>query len=353
MIKVEKRLETPKYLQIITPILSVVAALVFSSILLLVTGESAADAMRTIFLGSITSWQEVLVNGITLMILSIGVAVAFKMVIWNVGASGQMMIGMVCAAGVALFLPGPLGFEIPSFLLILIMSIAAVIGGGLWALISGGAKALWNVNEVITSLLLNYVALYILQFLVYGPWKGVTSMGFPQTDAFPDAARIPTIFPTGRIHYGLFVAIAIVIIFYFVLNKSRWGYEIRVIGEGRNVARYGGMSLAKNIVLAMFTSGGLAGLAGAIQLSALEGRLSPHINTDLGYTAIIVVWLSRLHPLVIGLVSVFMGALLYAETSLPAAGIPQEIAKLLQGSILLFVIAGDFFSKYKVKNVKK
>lgn len=353
MLKVEKRLEIPAKLQILTPILSVVAALLFSSLILLVTGESASRAMDTIFVGSVINWQEVLVNGITLMILSIGVAVAFKMVIWNVGAAGQMMIGMIFASGVALFLPGRLNFELPSVALILLMSLAAVLGGGLWALISGGAKAFWNVNEVITSLLLNYVALYVLQFLVYGPWKGVTSIGFPQTDPFPAAARIPTIFPTGRIHYGLFVAVAIVIIFYFLLNKSRWGYEIRVIGEGRNVARYGGMSLAKNIVVAMFVSGGLAGLAGAIQISALEGRLSPHLNTDIGYTAIIVVWLSRLHPLVIGLVSVFMGALLYAETSLPAAGIPQEIAKLLQGSILLFVIAGDFFAKYKVKRVKE
>lgn len=350
MIKVEKRLETPKYLLILTPIVSVLVALMFSAILLLVTGEDAARAMNTIFGGSLINWQEVLVNSVTLMILSIGVAVAFKMVVWNIGAAGQMMIGMICAAGVALFVP--IGLRDSAFLIPL-MAVAAVIGGGLWALISGGAKAIWNVNEVITSLLLNYVALYILQFLVFGPWKGVTSSGFPQTDPFPAAAKIPAIFATGRLHYGLFVALAIIIIFYFLLNKSRWGYEIRVIGEGRNVARYGGMSLSKNIIIAMFVSGGLAGLAGAIHVSALEGRLSPHMNTDIGYTAIIVVWLSRLHPLVISVVSVFMGALLFAETNLPAAGIPSEIAKLLQGSILFFVIAGDFFSRYKVKYVKE
>ena len=218
MIKVEKRLETPKYLQVLTPIASVLAAVIFSSILLLLTGEDAAKAINTIFGGSIINWQEVLVNSITLIILSIGVAVAFKMVVWNIGAAGQMMIGMICAAGVALF--APIGLK-HSFLLIPTMALAAVIGGGLWALISGGAKAIWNVNEVITSLLLNYVALYILQFLVFGPWKGITSSGFPQTDPFPAAARIPTIFPTGRLHYGLFVALAVIIIFYFLLNKSR------------------------------------------------------------------------------------------------------------------------------------
>lgn len=350
MIKVEKRLETPKYLQVLTPIVSVLAAVIFSSILLLVTGQNAVRAINTIFTGSFINWQEVIVISVTLMILSIGVTVAFKMVIWNIGASGQMMLGMICAAGVALFSPIWLR---DSIFLIPIMAIAAIIGGGLWALISGGAKAIWNVNEVITSLLLNYVALYVMQFLVFGPWKGVTSIGFPQTDPFPAAAKIPTIFATGRLHYGLFIALAIIIIFYFLLNKSRWGYEIRVIGEGRNVARYGGMSLSKNIIIAMFVSGGLAGLAGAIHVSALEGRLSPHMSTDIGYTAIIVVWLSRLHPLVIGIVSIFISALLFAEKSLPAAGIPSEIAKLLQGSILFFVIAGDFFSRYKVKFVKK
>lgn len=349
MIKVEKRLETPTYLKVIIPIASVAVALLFSSIILLITGESVGTALNTIFAGSVRNWQEVLVNGIFLMIIGIGIAIAFKMVIWNIGAAGQMMMGMISAAGVALFAHN----FIPSFLLLPAMFLAAMIGGGLWALISGGAKALWNVNEVITSLLLNYVALYFLQYLVNGPWKGTTTMGFPQTDPFVEAAKLPTLLSTGRLHYGIFIAIFIVVLFYFILNKSRWGYEIRVIGEGRNVARYGGMSLAKNIFLAMFTSGALAGIAGAIQVSALEGRLSPHMNTDIGYTAIIVVWLSRLHPLVIGIVSVFMGALLYAETSLPAAGIPAEIAKLLQGLILFFVIAGDFFSRYRVKAVKE
>ena len=349
MIKVEKRLETPTSLKVIIPIASVLVAILFSSLILLITGENALTALNMIFAGSIANWQEVLVNAISLMVIGIGIAIAFKMVIWNIGAAGQMMVGMISAAGVALFAH----VWIPSFLLLPAMFLAAIVGGGLWALISGGAKAIWNVNEVITSLLLNYVALYLLQFLVNGPWKGVASMGFPQTDPFVKAARIPAIFSTGRLHYGLFIAIFIVIVFYFLLNKSRWGYEIRVIGEGRNVARYGGMSLAKNIFIAMFASGALAGVAGAIQVSALEGRLSPHMNTDIGYTAIIVVWLSRLHPLVIGVVSVFMGALLYAETSLPAAGIPTEIAKLLQGLILFFVIAGDFFSRYKVKSVKE
>ncbi len=349
MLKVEKRMETPTYLKVVIPIVSVLVAILFSSLILLITGENALAALNTIFAGSLINWQEVLVNAVSLMIIGIGIAIAFKMVIWNIGAAGQMMMGMIFAAGVALFAH----VWIPPALLLPAMFIAAIIGGGLWALISGGAKAVWNVNEVITSLLLNYVALYILQFLVNGPWKGVKSMGFPQTDPFPEAARIPTIFPTGRLHYGLLIAIIVVIVFYFLLNKSRWGYEIRVIGEGRNVARYGGMSLAKNIFIAMFASGALAGLAGAIQVSALEGRLSPHMNTDIGYTAIIVVWLSRLHPLVIGIVSVFMGALLYAETSLPAAGIPTEIAKLMQGLILFFVIAGDFFSRYKVKMVKE
>lgn len=349
MIKVEKRLETPKYLQIITPIISVVAALLISSLILLVTGEDALRAMSTIFAGSVFAWQEVIVNAITLSILGIGVAIAFKMVIWNIGAAGQMMMGAIFASGIALFFP----LDLPIYLMLPLMFVVSMIGGGLWALISGGAKAIWNVNETITSLLLNYVALYVLQFLVYGPWKGKTVLGFPQTDPFPEAARLPAIFESGRLHYGLFIAIAILILFYYLLNKSRWGYEIRVIGEGRNVARYGGMSLKKNIFIAMFVSGALAGLAGAIHVSALESRLSPNINTDIGYTAIIVVWLSRLHPLVIGLVSIFMGALLYAETSLPAAGIPTEIANLMQGIILFAVIAGDFFSRYKVKNVKE
>lgn len=345
MIKVEKRLTTPKYLQILVPIISVIVALLVSMVVLWLTKQDAVLAMTSIIQDSITGFDEVLVNAVPLMILGVGIAIAFKMVIWNIGAEGQMIIGILCASGVALFFPPTL----PMPVMIGAMFVAAMLGGGFWALLSGIPKAVWNVNEVITSLLLNYVAVYIVQYFVYGPWKGLESAGFPQSDPFPVNALLPKLFPTGRLHYGLVIAILIVIVFYFLLNKSRWGYEIRVIGESRNVARYSGMSLFKNIIGAMFLSGALAGLAGAIQISALSGRLSAHVDSGLGYTAIIVAWLSRLNPFVIAIVSIFMGALIYIKTTLPAVGIPQELALLIQGIVLFFVIGGDFFTRYKVR----
>ena len=343
--KIEKRLTTPTYLQVLVPIASVIVALLFSMVLLVITGEDPILAMSTIVGDSISGWTEVLVNAIPLMIVGVGIAIAFKMVVWNIGAEGQMIMGMFFASGIALFAPQdwPLAVMIP------VMFVAAMIGGGLWALLSGLPKAIWNVNEVITSLLLNYVAVYIVQYFVYGPWKGADSVGFPQTTAFPVGAVLPSMMPPTRLHYGLVIAVVVVVLFFFLLNKTRWGYEIRVIGESRNVARYSGMSLFKNVVLAMFLSGALAGLAGAIQVSALSGRLTPHVDSGIGYTAIIVAWLSRLNPIVIAIVSIFMGALLYVETTLPTVGIPQELASVIQGIILFFVIGGDFFARYKIK----
>src|SRR6056297_1341498 len=245
-IVLERRLQIPAWISIVVAIASVFFALVFSGVFLKLTGQSPIEVYQVMFrssFGSAYGLSETLVKAIPLMLCSFGVAIAFKMVIWNIGAEGQLLMGALAATGMALAFP-----DFPRLLLIPIMMLAGMLAGGLWAMIPGFTKARWNVNEVITSLLLNYVAINVLDYFVYGPWKDKGGFGFPQTATFSQSAWLPT-FGTTRVHLGLLFALIIAVILFIVLRSSRWGYEIKVIGESRNVARYAGMNIGRNIVL--------------------------------------------------------------------------------------------------------
>ncbi len=345
----EKRLQVPTWINLVVPIVSVFFALVFSGIFLKLTGQSPLTvylAMYRSAFGSAYGFSETLVKAIPLMLTSFGVAIAFKMVIWNIGAEGQLLLGALASTGIALAFP-----DLPRILLIMMMIAAAMIAGGLWALIPGFAKAQWNVNEVITSLMLNYVAINVVDYFVYGPWKDTAGFGFPQTATFSQNAWLPT-WGTTRIHFGLIIALVISILLYIVLNRTRWGYEVKVIGESRNVARYSGMSIKKNILLVMLLSGALAGMGGMLEVSGVVHKLDPHLSIGLGYSAIIVAWLSRLNPFVIVIVSMLFGGLINGGFSIQMFGIPAATATMLQGAILFFVLGGDIFARYRIKMIK-
>ncbi|MBN2260590.1 MAG: ABC transporter permease [Clostridiales bacterium] len=345
----EKRLQTPKWIGLLVTVVSVFAALIFSSVFLQMTGQNPFEVYRVMFksaFGSSYGFSETLVKAIPLMMASFGIAMAFKMVIWNIGAEGQLLLGALAASVIALSFP-----NLPSIPLIVLMMIAAMIAGGLWALIPGLAKSYWNVNEVITSLMLNYVAINIIDYFVYGPLKNPYGSNFPETETFVRNAWLPT-FASTRVHLGIIFALLTAIILYFVLNKTRWGYEVKVIGESRNVARYSGMDIKKNIILVMMVSGALAGLGGMTEVSGVVHKLDPHLSIGLGYSAIIVAWLSKLNPFVIVVVSILFGGLINGGFSIQMHGIPAATATMLQGAILFFVLGGDIFARYKIRIIK-
>lgn len=348
-IVLEKRLQVPTWINLLVPVVSVVFALLFSAIFLKLTGESPIEVYsvmgRSAF-GSSYGWSETIVKAIPLMMASFGVAMAFKMVIWNIGAEGQILLGALAATGVALALP-----DLPRVLLLIIMTLAAMLAGGLWALIPGIAKAKWNVNEVITSLLLNYVAINLIDYFVYGSWKSASGMGFPETDIISKNAWLPTL-GSGRVHLGIVFALLIGVGLYVLLNRTRWGYEIKIIGENRDVARYSGMNITRNIILVMFLSGALAALGGMFEVSGVLHKLDPHLSIGLGYSAIIVAWLSRLNPFVIMVVSMLFGGLINGGYSIQMIGTPAATATMLQGAILFFVLGGDIFARYRIKVIK-
>jgi simple sugar transport system permease protein len=226
--------------------------------------------------------------------------------------------------------------------------IISFVAGGLWSLLAAIPKAIWNISEIITTLMLNYVAVLWVRYLVQGPWRDPELVLYPFSAEFPPAARFPT-FADTRIHLGVVIAIIAAMILYVLIRRSRWGYEIRVIGSSVKTARYAGMNVFKNVLLTMFISGGLSGIAGMSELSGVFYRLQDNLAGNAGYTAIIIASLASGNPLGTIVVAFLFAALLVGGTAAQTAGISASIAYMLQGAVLFFVLAGQFFLSYRLR----
>ncbi len=348
-IKVEKRLEISPFWRAMAPVASIVMALVFGGVFLQLTGYDPFEVYSLMFKGAFGSRYgliETVVKATPILLATIGVSVAFRMLLWNIGAEGQIYMGAFAASWVALSFP-----DWPPLMLIPAMSIAGAVAGGLWALLPALPRAIWGVNEIITTLMLNYVAIYWVDYLVYGPWKDPKGFNFPLTPQFSQAAWLPCL-GTTRIHLGLTFGLAAAVAVSIMLSRTRWGYEIRVIGENPAAARYAGMNIPRNIVLVMLLSGAIAGIAGMGEVAGITHRLQHGISPGYGYTAIIVAWLAKLNPAGIVIASFLFGGLLVAGYAVQIFGIPADIATMLQGSLLFFVLGGEALARYRVRIVR-
>jgi general nucleoside transport system permease protein len=350
-IRFEKRLQPPVMAKILTPVVSFILALIFGGILLLLTGANPITAYRAMGLGAfgeLYNVSETLLKSVPLILCGLAVAVAFRMRLWNIGAEGQLTMGACAAAGVGLFLP-PLAPGLGGVPILVLMLLAAVGAGALWAVIPGALRAWIGVNEVITTLMFNYIALAWLAYLYSGPWRDVTSFGFPKTASLLPIARLPQLFGT-RLHAGVLLALAAVILVWIILGRTKWGYEIRVLGENPRAARYAGINVARNIILVMALSGGLAGMAGMSEVAGLSYGLQKGFLQGYGFTAIIVAWMAELNPFGVVLVSVLLAGLMVGGDQIQLAmRLPASMALVLQGAILLFMLAGSTFTRYRVR----
>jgi simple sugar transport system permease protein len=350
-IRIEKRLVTPRWTYYVVPIASLLVALVLGAILFAAGGVNPLEAYREMFsaFASLDGLQGTTVKAIPLILSGLGVSIAFRTLLWNIGAEGQLYMGAFAATAVALFiLP-----DAPSWLLIPAMLLAGFFAGALWGLIPGFLRGILKVNEIITSLMLNYVAILWTDYLIFGPWKDPQGYGFPGTAPF-ESARFPRI-PGTKIHLGLLLGLLAAIVIAFALRRTRWGYETRVIGENPRAARYAGISLVKNILIVMFLSGGMAGLAGVSELCGLSvPRLEQGLSPGYGYTAIIVAWLARLNPWAIVLVSfLFAGMLVGGDRMQMDLQLPRATAFVLQGIVLFAILGGELFARYRVRLVRR
>lgn len=357
----ERRMEPSRAANILVPILSIVLALAAGGVLLWLVGVNPLETYRAMVngaFGSAYAISETLVRATPLMLTGLAVSVAFRMLFWNIGAEGQLAMGAFAAAGIALFLPEAVP-GISAWVLLPLMIVAGFIGGALWGLIPAMLKAFLNVNEIITSLMLNYVAILWIQYLYYGPWRDPLGFGFPGTAEFARVAWLPRLrdtplladlFTTGRLHWGLPLAFVAAVVVWLIIDRTRWGYEIKIIGENPRAARYAGISIVRNILLVMILSGGLAGLAGYVQVAGISHRLQQGIVVGDGYTAIIIAWLARLNPFAVLIVAVLMAGLFVGGDQIQITmRLPAAVALVLQGLILFFVLGANFFTQYRIR----
>ncbi len=328
-------------------VLAVAMALVMGGVVFALAGANPLAAyavMAAGAFGSLHNLSEVLVKSIPLMLCGLAVAVPARIRLWNIGGEGQLVLGGIGAAGVALFFSPHLS---PS-LVIPCMAAAGFAVGGVWAFIPGFLRARLEVNEILTTLMLNYVAIFWVEHLYFGPWRDPMGMGFPGTAMFPETAWLPRL-PGTRIHLGLLLAILAAASLHWTLSRTRWGYEMRVIGENPQAAIYAGMRIRRHILWAMLMSGGLAGMAGMAEASGIHYRLQQGLAVGYGYTGIIVGWLGKLCPGGILVVAFFIAALLVGGDQLQAVmHLPSSVGLVLEGTLLFFVLGGDFLSRYRL-----
>jgi general nucleoside transport system permease protein len=343
-IKIRKRTETGGIRSFAIRTTAILAALVVTAAFIALLGKNPIDvyaSMVTGALGNPHRLRETIIRAVPLVVTSLGIAIAFKMKFWNIGADGQIIMGAFGASYFALNCP-----NLPQPLLLLVMAAAGMIAGGLWAFIPAFFKARFGTNETLFTLMMNYVAQKWVTYLQYGPWKDPKAIGFPKIPNFVDNAILPKVF---GIHIGWIIALVLVAVVHVFMKRTKKGYEIAVVGESVDTARYAGMNVRGIILSALFASGALCGLAGMIQASAVSNTLAVDISGGAGYTAIITTWLAQLSAPAIVIVSFLFAVLVQGGSYIQTAfQIPQAAAQILQGMILFFVLGSEFFVNYRV-----
>lgn len=348
-LRLAKRDDLPKKTEWLIRAGAILLSLVFSGLILLLFKLNPIEVFKTIIIGSVGSEMRIhqtIIKSVPLIITSLGVLVAFKMKFWNIGGEGQILMGAFAASYVALFFP-----EMPKAMALILMIIAAVIGGGIWAFIPAFFKAKMGINETIFTLMMNYVAIKFVTFLQYQAWMDPNAKGFPRIAPFPEWALLPKLF---GVHIGYIIAIILVVLVHLFIKYTKKGYEITVVGESIETARYAGMNINKIIVIAMLISGGLCGIAGMIQVSGVEKTLAVGISGGYGFTAIITAWLARLNAISALFVCIVFAMLLqggaYIQVNL---NVPSTVANVVQGTILFFVLGSEFFLQYRLIPAKR
>lgn len=353
---VEPRLDVPRWLPTTVSVGAIVIGLVLGAIALRFAGEphpfkAYASIVKVLF-GSWGGISDILVQATPLILVGLACSVAFSMKLWNIGAEGQFFIGAFAAS--AIVLTPVLPAETLGWVMIPVMMVAGFIGGALWGFVPGYLKAKFNVNEVITTLMMNYIAIEWNNFFIFGVWS---EGGFQMSPRFPKTAWLPRLADYAKeipqfggltLHLGLIFGPIAAVIVWFILYRTKWGYEIRLAGDNPKAARYAGINIARNTMLVMMLSGGLAGLAGMSQISGVVRRLQGAISPGYGFTGIIIAWLSKLNPLVVIVISVFFGALLLAGREMGRS----DVSMLIQGIILFALIASEFLLRNRVRIVR-
>jgi len=347
-VKIEARPEPSKTMKYLSPVFA--ALLMFFSGLIIFTllGKDPVMAFHAFFIEPVNDLYgvgELLIKASPLMLIGTGLAIGFRASIWNIGAEGQLAIGAVFGGYIGIVLNESTGAHI-----IPLMILAGALGGIMWAAIPALLRTLFNANEILVSLMLNYVAILLLGMLVHGPMRDPDGYGFPQSVLFNDSALLPILVEGTRLHLGVLVAFLGVAIGWVLLQKSFTGYQIQVAGLAKNAASYAGFKYKKLVWIGLLAGGMAAGIAGVLEIAGPIGQLLPSVSPGYGYAAIIVAFVGRLHPGGIFLSSMLM-ALLYlgGESGQMNLDLPAAVTGVFQGLLLFYLLASDFLIDYRIR----
>ncbi|MEO6300398.1 MAG: ABC transporter permease [Paracoccaceae bacterium] len=347
-LKLEKRREPSMVMLVATPIASVILTMIIGVVVFDLMGINGFQAVKDIFLTPILAsykWQDVAVKAAPLVIIALGLSLGNRAQVWNIGAEGQYIIGALCAAGVAIAF-GQTG----GFFVVVLMIAASIIGGAAWAAIPAMLRTRYSVNEILSSLMLTYVAAQVLGYLIGGPWKDPNGRNFPATAPLLDSQSLPILFPGTTIHLGVLIALILPFAFWLLMSRAVFGYQVRVVGSSPNAARHGGFDTRNTIWATMMIGGAMAGLAGSLEFSGVLHKIDLGFASGYGFTAIIVSFLGRLNPigcLIAGIVLAvtFVGG----QVAQTTVHIPNSTAGIFQAMMLFFILASDILVRYRVR----
>ena len=353
MITLEKRPQPSRVWTFATPVLAVILTMICGGLLFAALGKNPFETIRTIFLDPLFSefaWfyrPQLLIKGAPLVLIAIGLSFGFRAGIWNIGAEGQYIVGAICGAAVGLAF-----FPAESFIIFPLMVLAGAVGGCLWAMIPGFLRVKFGTNEILVSLMLVYVAEQLLASMALGALRNPDGQGFPGSRnlaRYPSAANLELIEGTGM-HWGVVAALIAVIFAYIALSRHIFGFQVRLAGQSPRAARFAGVNPGLLVLICMGLSGVLAGLAGLFEVAGPAGQISIDFNVGYGFTAIIVAFLGRLHPVGILLAGGLM-ALTYigGEIAQSNLALPLAAIQLMQGMLLFFLLAVDVLTNYRVR----
>jgi len=330
------------------PLGALVVALLIGGVIVAIAGNNPIEAYRTMFDSSLNGWRAIsrtLALATPLILAGLAAAVAFQMRVYNIGGEGQLYLGAIASTWVGLALPA----STPIVLMLSAMVIGGALAGAFWALLAAIPKAFFNADEIITTLMLNFVALSLLNWLIFGSrsfWRD-PDRPVPLGRRLPDSAILPSI--SGLLHIGIIIAVVAAVLLWFLLRKTSWGFQVRTIGDSPRAARYAGMSVRFKTLAVLALSGALAAIAGVSEASGVAKRLDPiALETNIGFTGIIIAVVARSNPLGVVPVSIFLAAISTAGNRLQSIGIDAQVVVLLQGLIFLTVTAGEFLVMNKV-----
>ena len=348
MFKLEARSEPSGFWRIASPLLALVITVVLGVILFWALGKDPVKGLAVFFWEPIRSGYalgELMVKATPLLLIALGLALCFRSNVWNIGAEGQYVMGAVFAAGMALTADSN-----SSAWMVVAVLLAGMVGGLLWAGLTAWLRVRFHANEILVSLMLVYVAIMVLGYLVYGPWKDPLGYNFPQTQTFETATQIPRLFKGSRVNMGLILALLGVLLMWVFLFRTRAGWAQQMGGMAPAAARYAGFSSDRAIWLALLVSGGLAGLAGALEVAGPIGQLTPYVPVGYGFAAIIVAFVGRLHP--VGMVfSALLMSMFYigGELAQSRLGLPKSLTGVFQGLLLFSLLACDVLMNYRLR----